>query len=263
MKLMKKLLFGLFLFLFVASAQIKLIAQSSYHADSLTKFVLNAEDEMDRIDKSSSDKNILSKQIPYSGLPTKKINVAVDVRNDGIVRKLIYNSYDESYKTSSKEIYYFDNSGKLLSHVSSVTGTLIHELFSVPYVLIYSKSGKKIVSNALVKDYEADYILADTKFIVDYYLSCFKGIKYSTFDVSKNTSIVLKTQVVTELRKAPNLQATVIKKLPRGSELQYVDRSPQQDSLLPGKEKWIWLKVKVDNKQEGWVWGHPSIVKEY
>ncbi|MFC4231509.1 SH3 domain-containing protein [Parasediminibacterium paludis] len=129
--------------------------------------------------------------------------------------------------------------------------------------MIYSKTGSKIKHSIVVKDVEANYILATDKFIVDYYLSNFENIKYTTFDVSRNTSTILTTLTATDFRKNPSSQAILIKKLPKGSELQYLDRSPQQDSLLVGKERWIWLKVRDNKKQEGWIWGHPSIVKEY
>jgi hypothetical protein len=54
----------------------------------------------------------------------------------------------------------------------------------------------------------------------------------------------------------------VLKKLPKGYGLQYLERSEKQDSL-PGKQKWVWLKVRDEKKVTGWIWGHPSIIKGY
>jgi hypothetical protein len=228
--------------------------------DTLTKFVDKVEQEMDAIDKTSSAKDVVTKQLPYKKY-SKKINVAIDVRN-GIVRKLSYSSYDESYATTSKEFYYFDNKGVLISHVSNPTGTLTHEIFSTPYVMVYSKVGNKLTDNSLFVDDDAYVILAQTKYIVDYYLSNFYGIKYSTFNVDRNTSVIIKTVVATNLHAAPDVKSPILKKLPKGYGLQYLDRSEKQDSLL-GKEKWIWLKVSDGKKIVGWVWGHPSIVEMY
>ncbi len=126
-------------------------------------------------------------------------------------------------------------------------------------VIINSKNGNN-VSNAEHKNTNiAWYMLADAKFIVDYYLSGF-AFKYKTFDVSKNTTPVLKAITQLSMRSAPNPTAPVVKSLVKGTELMYLEKSSNMDALN-GKEKWVWYKVKTKQNQIGWIWGHPSVVK--
>lgn len=245
----------IFIFIPISSAQVKAIP------DSVSKFAKCIEIEMEKIDKNCSKKNMLGLQIPYLGRPSKKIRVEVNV-NDSILRRLVFESFDESFTSQAKEIYYFDSVGKLISHANNVTGEMMHEIFYNPNVVIYSFNKKSISNVTLLKDFEADYVLANTKFILDYYLSNFSAVKYSTYDISKTEAVILKTTSKTSLRKNPNVKSEVIKDLPKGSELQYIDRSVQRDSLIFGKEKWIWLKIRDKSKQTGWIWGHPSIVAE-
>jgi hypothetical protein len=238
-------------------------AQNKVSQDSLSKYVAFVENEMDRIDKYCLlKKNILSKELPYTQRASKKTNVTLCIQGD-IIRKLIYTSYDDSYLTSGKEAYYFDTIGKLISHASLMTGIRIHEIYSGSKIFVCSEN-RGIVSNSTITEESIiNYLLTTVKYIIDYYLSSFEGIKYSTFNVSKNdNSAVLKTLTSTGLYKSPDKTAVVIKMLSKGTELHYLDRSIHRDSMN-GKEKWIWLKVKDENKQEGWIWGHPTIVREY
>ncbi|MDD2793853.1 MAG: SH3 domain-containing protein [Sediminibacterium sp.] len=228
--------------------------------DMLTKVVDWTEQVMEDIDKTSSAKYIITRQVPYEG-SSKKIPITVDVR-EGVIRKLSFSSYDESFTTAGKEMYYFDNKGTLISHVNKPTGTLTHVILSAPYVMIYSKSGNKLTNNSLFTDDMAYLVLAQEKYIVDYYLSNFTGIKYSTFNIDLNESFIVKTVIPTNLYSSPNFKSPVVKRLPKGYGLHYLDRSEKQDSL-PGKEKWIWLKVRDNKKAVGWVWGHPSVIKTY
>lgn len=228
--------------------------------DTLTKVVDRTEQAMEEIDKTSLAKNIVTKQLPYES-SSKKTPVTIEVR-DGIVRKLSFSSYDESFTTTGKEMYYFDSKGMLISHVNKPTGTLTHVIFSAPYVMIYSKVGNKLTDNSLFMDDDAYLLLAKAKYTVDYYLSNFSGIKYCTFSVDRNTSFIIKTVAATDLHASPNVKSSVLKKLPKGYGLQYLERSEKQDSLA-AKEKWIWLKVRDNKNMTGWVWGHPSVVKAY
>ncbi|HWY35758.1 MAG TPA: hypothetical protein VNX68_14025, partial [Nitrosopumilaceae archaeon] len=177
-------------------------------------------------------------------------------------RKLLFRSYDESLTTGGQEMYYFDDTGKVMGHINLMIGATIHDIYSGQIVMIYTKSGKNINSSQLSNDEMSNYILADAKYVIDYYLSNFEGLKYSTFDVSNNTSYILKTLVNTTLRSAPDFKASAIKEIVRGVGLFYLDRSLKKDSVS-GKGKWIWIKVKDKGKNVGWIWGHPSIVKPY
>ena len=251
-----------FIFLFTTNSSIT-NAQNKVRQDSLSQFVAFVENEMDRIDKYCLlKKNILSKELPYTQKASKRTNVTVCVQGD-IIRKLIYISYDDSYSTSGKEAYYFDTLGKLIGHTSLMAGMRLHEIYSGSKIFVYSENRGVVSNSTITEENTVNYLLATVKYIIDYYLSCFEGIKYSTFDVSKNdNSTVLKTLTSTGLYKSPDKAAVVIKMLSKGAELQYLDRSLHRDSMN-GREKWIWLKVKDVKKQEGWIWGHPTIVREY
>jgi len=126
-------------------------------------------------------------------------------------------------------------------------------------VIINSKNGNNVTNTEHKNTDLAWYMLADAKFIVDYYLSGF-AFKYKTFDVNKNTTPVLKAITQLSMRSAPNPTAPVVKSLVKGTELMYLEKSSNLDALN-GKEKWVWYKVKTEQNQIGWIWGHPSVVK--
>jgi hypothetical protein len=238
---------------------IKVCGQSN-PSDSYSSFVKQIEQDMKLIDKDTSLHRI-AMQIPYIEFSGKKIPVTVYEKNN-IVRKLIIVSYDDSRTTSVHERYYFDETGRIIGHINPMGGSNIQEIFSAGFVKIHTGSGDLATDTAFHNNEMAFYQLAEAKYITDYYLSNFNGLKYSTFDVSANTGYIVKLLADAELRSSPNFKASVTKKLIKGAGLLYVDRSENQDSVVQ-KGKWIWIKVRDRTKSEGWIWGHPSLVHPY
>lgn len=234
---MKKIITTGILILFAVTV----VAQTKRNKETLEKYASDVKKEMETINKALFKH--ISKSIPYSGFPSRKTNVTVYL-SDTTVRKLVYDSYDDSFTSSGPEIYYFNNTGKLISHESKVTGSPMQDIFLDRKVLVYSKIGKSESYTEYSENMDADYILAGTKFIVDYYLSNFLPVKYETFDVSRNNSIILKTITATPLHSSPNANSSIINNLAKGTELIYLERSSNPESLN-GKDSWIWYKVKT------------------
>lgn len=249
-------------YLFFLLSVNNIYSQKNNKADSLAGFVASIENEMDLIDKNISDFKVAKKRTPYCQNYLKKANSTVYTK-DSIVRKLIFETYDETFSSCGKEIFYFDKQGKIISHVIQIGNILIHEIYNQREIYVYNKSKDKVSSNVIDDIETVKYIYVSTKYIVDYHLSNFLSVKYSTFNTASTSSIVLITRVKTNLYKSPQMQSTIIKTLPSSTELEYIERGSTQDSIAIGKEKWIWLKVKTKDKKEGWVWGHPSIIKQY
>jgi hypothetical protein len=227
---------------------------------SFATYAKQVEQQMKSIDKDTSLQKI-AMQLPYIEFAGKKIPVTVYEKNN-IVRKLIIVSYDESRTTSVRERYYFDDAGRIIGHINPMDGSALQEIFSAGSVKIHTGSGDLATDTTFHNDEMAFYKLAVVKYIVDYYLSNFKGLKYSTFDVSANTGYIVKLLANADLKSSPNLNAPVVKKLVKGTGLLYIDRSENQDSVAQ-TGKWIWIKVRDRSKSEGWIWGYPSVVHPY
>lgn len=91
-------------------------------------------------------------------------------------KQVSFPSYDESFTSKGKETCYFDGAGKLMSHKNAMTNMLVHEIFFNKRVLVYTKIGKDVNSADYNTDQVADFIIAEGKFKIDYYLSNFKEL---------------------------------------------------------------------------------------
>src|SRR5215467_8643106 len=131
-------------------------------SDTLATVVKKVELEIIKIDNDQSLTN-RSRLIPSIEYADKKINVLIYEKND-IIRKLSFESLDESKKVSGHETYYFDSVGKLLGHVNLMPITIIHEIYSKAIVMIYTKSRGRVTSEQYSNDEMANYILADSKY---------------------------------------------------------------------------------------------------
>ena len=255
----KELIAGIIFFIAGNFISVAVFAQSNL-PDTLLRVLEKGKAEMKSIDGDPSLQK-LSLQLPYMSFATKKITVSVYVKNN-IPRKLLFNSYDESMILGGREMYYFDSLGKVIGYIHLMSGATIRDVYIGHAVIVDTKDKKNADPPQLIQYAMADYFFANAKYEIDYYLSNFKDLKYSTFDVTDNSGYTVKVEKATELRSSPNFNASVIRKLLKNAPLLYIDRSLQQDSVA-GKGKWIWIKVRDKNKNEGWIWGHPSIIQPY
>lgn len=183
--------------------------------------------------------------------------------NNRTLSKLSYDSYNDSYTLADgREIFYFDTLGNIICHVTSTPDLFIHTIFYKNYVFSYNKIKGQISSIANQKDFVCTYIHAQTKFVLDYYLSNFDSIQYSTFNIYTNNSTILRITKTLNLYKQPDISFLKITSFKVGDKLIYIDRSKSQEAILD-KEPWIWYKVKTKKGLIGWVWGSPKFIKEY
>jgi hypothetical protein len=254
-----KIILFFFLNIFFLFSFYKSNAQSSGNSDSLFKIAYLVVNEISSYEKRIDNKKIIAQEVPYDDDYLHKTKVTVFLEND-VVRKMVYNSYDESYTKKGTETYYFDSFGNLLCHINLVTGVRSYDIYQYPYFLVYYKMNDN--DNALYKGETSAYVLVNSKFIVDYYLSFFENIKYKTFEVSKNTFPILKSLANIELKLLPKKNSAIVKNILKGTELLYLDVSRNKDNLN-GKNEWAWYKVKTKQGQVGWIWGNPNLIKRF
>ncbi|WP_431214127.1 hypothetical protein ACQ86N_04460 [Puia sp. P3] len=63
------------------------------------------------------------------------------------------------------------------------------------------------------------------------------------------------------LHQSAAVGSATLETLKKGSEVYYVDRSPNTDSVA-NVGKWVWYKVSTKTAHTGWVWGYPSGIQE-
>lgn len=238
------------------------VSQDRIKEDSSSLFVSRIEDEMRLIDKADKQFQKTTKIVRYCQNYVKKVNVTI-VQQGQILRKLSFETFDDSYSTNGREVFYFDSDGKIISHAITIASNVIHEIYNGNVIYVYSKSNGKFTSNTIDDIDMVSYIFSSTNYIVDYYLSNFDNVIYKVFDLKRNNSIVLVTRSQHDLRASPEKQSGIVRKLAAGTELFYLDRSKYRTELAFGKEKWVWIKVRTKDNKVGWIWGHPSVVKQF
>ena len=257
---MKILLFSICIFFIgqISSAQSK----SFYDSLEARRYVTQVENRIKQIDNKSITLKKETKNIRYSE-NSNKFTKATIFLNNGTLSKLLYYSYNDNYTLADgREIFYFDTIGNIICHVTSTPDLFIHTIFYNNYVFSYNKIKGQISSIANQKDFVSTYIHAQTKFVLDYYLSNFDSIQYNTFNIYNNNSTILRIKKTLDLYKLPDINSLKIISLNVGDELIYIDRSNKQEAILD-KEPWIWYKIKTIKGLIGWLWGSPKFIKEY
>lgn len=244
--------------LFIVLLPSVLTAQKTVPADSLYRAASAIVDKTKEFEKVTAGKNVQSHSIPYDAAFRKKTMVTVTAMSN-TVRKFTYVSYDESLTTSQRLTYYFDPAGKLVCHINRSGDAPFYEVYIGPYVVIFHKENDP--ANHIISAGIAPLVFAQVKYVVDYYLGASGATGYSTFDISQNHEFLLEVLKDLPLRQSPSPASPVVKTLPKGSNVYYLDRSTNTDSVS-NVGRWVWYKVKVKSGPTGWVWGYPSGVKE-
>jgi hypothetical protein len=234
------------------------LAQNKHSDDSLYNVASTIVSNIKAFDRTTDPKDARTFMIPYSDAPKKKTRVVVTTINK-IVRKMTYISYDESLTTSAKESYYFDTGGKLIVHSGFATGTISYDVYMPPYFVIFNKAGDPL--NSVAKDNDTQFHMAEDKYVIDYYLGASGFSTYSVSPITLPAAVTLKITKAMSLRQAPSFTAATITALPKGTHVQYLDRSPNSDSVAH-IGSWIWYKVKTTSGQTGWLWGYPTGLSE-
>jgi hypothetical protein len=209
-------------------------------------------------DKATGNRSVQSFLIPYPTWVAKKTKVEVTVA-DKVVRKLTYASYDEGHKASGTETYYFDANGKFVCHVNKATGVLSYDVFIDSVLVLWTKPDDQ--SNTVMRGANAIFQQAANKYVIDYYLGAAGFRNYSSFTLSPKSKFRLRVLKDMPLHQSAAANSASLETLKKGSEVYYLDRSPDADSVA-SVGKWVWYKVSTRTGHSGWIWGYPTGVKE-
>jgi hypothetical protein len=235
-----------------------LCAQEIALTPKQSKFSIQVISEVREYEKIDLPKLRVKYQLPYENNLIKKSTVVVELMN-GKVRKLSYQSYEEGYKSSAPQIYYFDIAGRLICHINRSTGELSYDIFCDSSVLIFYQEDDP--RNMMLGREAIPFVLAQTKYWIDYYLCQINSSMYRTFNLSNNNSFYLRTEKDLELRNQPTKNSSVLRLLRKGEKLYYIDRSASIDTTF-NSARWTWYKVRLLSGKDGWVFGNPAMVNE-